>query len=187
MNLWVFLTRLISQIMLFIRVDKSEPWQTHCRNCRRRLVPEGQLCWCVRAIKVKTWETLNWSVWKYALGLILASRLNTRFISSLNRSYFHLEGCHRAWLSQAFFFFLRLGQHQTLSAQRRRTSEPEGRRLAVRGREISTKKHFMTKKWAKAGPLEKVNYVITSLKVCICLFHPSLTSFFICLFWTLRL
>lgn len=45
-----------------------------------------------------------------------------------------------------FKIFLCLGQHQTLLAQRRRTSEPEGRRLAVRGREISTKKHFITKK-----------------------------------------
>lgn len=53
---------------------------------------------------------------------------------------------HDVIVTGFFFFFTRLGQHQTLSAQRRSTSEPEGRRLAVRGREISTKKHFMTKK-----------------------------------------
>lgn len=144
----MFLTRLISQIMLFIRVDKSEPWQTHCRNCRRRLVPEGQLCWCVRAIKVKTWETLNWSVWKYALGLILASRLNTRFISSLNRSYFHLKGCHMTWLSRAFFFFyilgnIRLSQHNTGVHQ----SQKEGGWLSEA--EKSARKSIL---WLKSEP-----------------------------------
>lgn len=146
MNLWVFLTRLISQIMLFIRVDKSEPWQTHCRNCRRRSVPDGQLCWCVRAIKVKTWETLNWSVWKTAPGLIFASRLNTRFISSLNRSYFHLERCHRAWLSQAFFFSHH-GQHQTQHNAGEHQSQKEGGWLSEA--EKSARKSIS---WLKSEP-----------------------------------